>query len=208
MNVRESYNEWATQYDTNLNKTRDMESVALKEVLQHIDFKNCLEIGCGTGKNSVWLITKASHLTGVDLSEEMLKKAKEKNTSKNVEFIEADITKPWTFNNKKYELVTFSLVLEHIADLEHIFAEASKKLEQGSYLYLGELHPFKQYSGSKARFDTDKGVQVVECYTHNISDFINAAQRNGFSIVHLGEYFDDKEDGAIPRLLTILFKKG
>jgi len=184
-----------------------MESVALKKVLQNLDFKNCLEIGCGTGKNSVWLITKAIQLTGVDLSEGMLKKAKEKIRSSNAEFIQADITKPWVFNNKKYDLITFSLVLEHIADLEHIFAEASKKLDQNGYLYLGELHPFKQYAGSKARFDTDKGVQVVECYTHNISDFIGIGQRNGFSLMHLDEYFDDKEDGSIPRLLTILFKK-
>ncbi|MBS1600561.1 MAG: class I SAM-dependent methyltransferase [Bacteroidetes bacterium] len=207
MNVRESYNEWSLQYDTNLNKTRDLESIAIKEVLRDINFDSCLEIGCGTGKNTIWLITKAKHLTGVDLSDGMLAVAREKIKSSIAEFIQADITQLWKFNSEKYDLITFSLVLEHIEDLGHIFSEASKKLNAGGYLYLGELHPFKQYTGSKARFDSGEGVHVVECYTHNISDFVAAAQVNRFSLVRLNEYFDDKDEQSIPRLLTILFKK-
>ena len=207
MSVRESYNEWSLQYDTNENKTRDLESVALREILQDINFNNCLEIGCGTGKNTVWLVNKASHVTGVDLSEGMLKIAKEKVQSAKAEFIQADITKPWNFSKLQFDLVTFSLVLEHIRDLQHIFAEASGKLADNGYLYLGELHPFKQYSGSKARFDTNEGLQVVECYTHNISDFIGAAHNNGLSLVQLNEYFDKGNDQSIPRLLTMLFQK-
>jgi ubiquinone/menaquinone biosynthesis C-methylase UbiE len=50
MNIKEAYNHWAKQYDTNLNKTRDLEAVALRESLANISFQTCLEIGCGTGK--------------------------------------------------------------------------------------------------------------------------------------------------------------
>lgn len=76
LRIRESYNEWAVQYDTNANKTRDMEAVALRQMLSKITFKNVLEIGCGTGKNSIWLDEQANHLTAVDFSEKMLAKAK------------------------------------------------------------------------------------------------------------------------------------
>ena len=75
MNVKESYNIWADQYDSNLNKTWDLEAISLRETLSGIDFENCLEIGCGTGKNTEWLSHKATHITAVDLSEEMLGKA-------------------------------------------------------------------------------------------------------------------------------------
>jgi len=184
-----------------------MESVALKEVLQEIHFDNCLEIGCGTGKNTVWLTRKAKHVTGVDFSEGMLDMARKKIFEIEVEFVHADITHKWDFSDKKYDLVTFSLVLEHIENLDYIFAEASKNLYQGGFLYLGELHPFKQYTGSKARFDTDKGLQVLDCYIHNISDFINAAQQNGFSLIRINEYFDDNDKNSIPRLLAMLLKK-
>ena len=206
MSVEQAYNSWAEQYDTNINKTRDLEAGSLREMLAGIDFGDCLEIGCGTGKNTAWLITKAKYITAVDLSEEMLNKAKEKINNSNVEFIQADITKEWSFVKKQYDLVTFSLVLEHIEDLETIFKKVAASLRQGGYVYVGELHPFKQYSGTKARFETDEGLHVVECYNHHVSDFIGAAKRNGLIIHELNEYFDDDNNG-IPRILTLLFQK-
>jgi ubiquinone/menaquinone biosynthesis C-methylase UbiE len=207
MNTQQAYNIWSQQYDTNQNKTRDLEAQALKETLQDINFENCLEIGCGTGKNTAWLITKAKQVTAVDLSEEMLAKAKEKINSDVVEFIEADITAKWTFAAKKYELVTFSLVLEHIQNLDHIFNEVDKCLVQGGHVYIGELHPFKQYAGSKARFETADGTQVVECFTHHLSEFIQTAKKYNLTVTAVNEYFDDGNTATIPRILALVFTK-
>src|SRR4051794_29018765 len=120
MNTEQAYNIWAHQYDTNDNKTRDLEAKALRQTLSTISFDSCLEIGCGTGKNTLWFIEKAASITAVDLSEVMLAKAKEKVNSNKVVFTQADITKPWSFTNHKYDLVSFSLVLEHIENLEPI----------------------------------------------------------------------------------------
>ena len=75
MSIQQAYNAWSTQYDTNLNKTRDLEAQSLQTTLANINFDTCLEIGCGTGKNTAWLINKAKYITAVDLSEEMLAKA-------------------------------------------------------------------------------------------------------------------------------------
>ena len=207
MSVQHAYNSWAAQYDSNDNKTRDLESIALRNTLEKIHFNNCLEVGCGTGKNTVWLVERANHIMAVDLSEEMLKKAKEKIISGKVEFMQADINKPWAFGTTPYDLITFSLVLEHIANLYHVFSEAARLLSVGGYLYLGELHPFKQYMGTKARFDTANGTQIVECYNHNVSDFIQPAKKHGLSVIDLKEYFDRANDGSVPRILTILFQR-
>jgi len=78
MNVQQSYNYWAEQYDTNDNKTRDLEAIALRKTLSNISFDTVLEVGCGTGKNTVWLLEKTKQVTAIDLSEEMLAKAKQK----------------------------------------------------------------------------------------------------------------------------------
>ncbi|CAN5417107.1 hypothetical protein BH10BAC2_BH10BAC2_18180 [soil metagenome] len=207
MSVQKAYDAWAGQYDTNINKTRDLEAVALRKTLAGISFGNCLEIGCGTGKNTVWLINKAKHITAIDLSTEMLSKAREKINNNTVEFIQADITTDCSFAKKEYDLVTFSLVLEHIENLTPIFEKVAQSLKAGGHVYIGELHPFKQYSGSKARFDTGEGTQVVACFIHHISDFIQAAKKNGFTLVEADEYFDDNDRSAIPRILTILLRK-
>ncbi|MEJ7693920.1 class I SAM-dependent methyltransferase [Daejeonella sp.] len=207
MNTQEAYDIWSEIYDTNINKTRDLEATAIREVLTGIVFKRCLEVGSGTGKNTEWLITKAEEVTCIDLSEAMLHKAKAKIKSDRLTFHQADITKAWSFAEGAFDLITFSLMLEHIEDINDVFRKAAAHTVAGGYVYVGELHPFKQYSGSKARFDTESGQQIVPCFNHHISDFVNAATENGFSIVKLNEYFDDNDSSAIPRILTLLLRK-
>ena len=207
MNVQQAYNTWAEQYDSNSNKTRDLEAISLRTSLANIDCDNCLEIGCGTGKNTEYLLTKASSVTAVDFSAEMLAKARQKIKADNVQFIQADITSDWHFGIKPYDLVTFSLVLEHIENLDEIFRKVAAVVSPSALVYIGELHPFKQYAGSKARFDTEAGEQIVTCFNHNISDFTSAAKEAGFEIVDVAEYFDDNDKTSIPRILTLIFRK-
>jgi ubiquinone/menaquinone biosynthesis C-methylase UbiE len=207
MDTRQAYNLWATQYDTNDNKTRDLEGLALRAMLGNIAFESCLEIGCGTGKNTGWLLNRSTSVTAVDLSDEMLTKAKQKVNSDRVAFIQADITAAWSFRSHSYDLVTFSLVLEHIENLGHIFDETSRALKSGGAVYVGELHPFKQYAGTKARFDTGNGIHVLECYNHHISDFMQQAKKHHLVPVDMNEYFDDNDRSTIPRILTLLFRK-
>lgn len=205
MDVQKAYRLWSQQYDTNDNKTRDLEANALREMLSPFEFQNCLEIGCGTGKNTVWLAEKARSVTSVDLSFEMLEKAKEKIRTKNVEFIQADIIEDWKFSKGGYDLITFSLVLEHIKYLDAIFKKAAAALKPGGLMYIGELHPFKQYAGSKARFEMNGETVVVNCFTHHIKEYFQATRSNGFQMIKFDEHFD--EGGDIPRLLVMAFLK-
>ena len=207
MDTRQAYNDWAAQYDTNLNRTRDLEARSVRATLEAQPFETCLEIGCGTGKNTVWLIEKARQVTAVDLSEEMLAKARSRITTPSVTFIQADITADWTFGDKLYDLVTFSLVLEHIADLAPIFRKVAAALKPGGYVYIGELHPYKQYAGSKARFETATGTQVVDCFNHHVSDFTELPRQYGLMPVLVNEYFDDDDRSGVPRILTVVLQK-
>lgn len=207
MSVAAAYDQWAGQYDTNLNKTRDLEAVSLRQTLDDMHFRHCLEIGCGTGKNTVWLASIADNVLGIDLSENMLKKARAKGFPPHVYFQQADILADWTFAKAAYDLITFSLVLEHIEDLNGIFEKVAQHLSENGIVYIGELHPFKQYQGSKARFETEQGETVVTCYAHNVSDFFAAANKAGLTLRYLQEYFDDNVRETAPRILTMLFKK-
>jgi ubiquinone/menaquinone biosynthesis C-methylase UbiE len=207
MNIAAGYKVWSEIYDTNENKTRDLEAISLKENLANIHFESCLEIGCGTGKNTVWLETKAKHITAVDLTPAMVEKAKAKVQTQNVHFEIADINQAWNFTKHAYDLATFSLVLEHIEYIDPVFEKLAKCIKTNGYVYIGELHPFKQYAGSKARFDTEQGEQVIDCFNHHISELMDAGAAHGFNVVKLKEYFDDGDRTSIPRILSILFQK-
>ncbi len=207
MNNQQAYNQWASTYNDVNNLTRDVELKAKKEVLETIPFSAVLELGCGTGKNTEWLLQKATSITAVDFSENMLAKARERVNSEKVNFVQADINQPWDFAKQQFDLITCSLVLEHIQDIAPVFEKAFHTLVPGGHFYVGELHPYKQYAGSKARFESGEETLVLDCYTHPISEFTQYAKQNGFSIVDLNEWFDEDVSKEIPRILTLLLRK-
>lgn len=207
MHNQQAYDHWATTYDGVINLTRDLELKAKKETLLNISFSHVLELGCGTGKNTEWLLQSAKKITAVDFSEKMLMKATERVKNEKAKFVLADINKPWDFLPEMVDLITCSLVLEHIEQLQPVFEKASKVLMQGGYFYIGELHPFKQYTGSKARFENKDTTIVLDCFTHHISEFTTLGMAHNFSLVLLNEWFDDEEKKESPRILTLLFRK-
>tara|TARA_R110002074_G_scaffold57077_8_gene140518 strand:+ start:14787 stop:15440 length:654 start_codon:yes stop_codon:yes gene_type:complete len=207
MNIEKAYNIWADQYDTNSNKTRDLDSKSTFETLNKFDFSIVIELGCGTGKNTNYLLKKADKIIGIDFSQEMLNKAKAKIQDERVEFRKADLTAEWNIENDYADLITCSLVLEHIEDLDFVFNQAHKKLKNGGIFFISELHPFKQYSGSKAKFETENGTQELETYVHHVSEYLDVAQENGFELEELKEWFDEENKSGIPRLIGIVMRK-
>ncbi|MDR5591543.1 class I SAM-dependent methyltransferase [Christiangramia sp. SM2212] len=206
MSLEKAYNQWSTQYDTNKNRTRDLDQKLTIEVLEKLHFKSVLELGCGTGKNTQWLESKCEKLLAVDFSEEMLTIAETKINNDHVKFQRADITKKWSWTSEKFDLITCNLILEHIKDLDFIFSQANEKLKENGYFFISELHPFKQYVGSKARFESEEGLIELETYTHHISEFLDVAGSNKFHLVDLQEWFDEENENP-PRILSLLFQK-
>ena len=207
MSIEKAYNIWASQYDSNLNLTRDLDKKCTIKTLKNLDIKNVLELGCGTGKNTEWLLNKAERIIGLDFSQEMLHKAKAKIFDKRVLFKKVDLTKDWEIENNFVDLITASLTLEHIENLDHIFSQANLKLKKNGLFFISELHPFKQYSGSKAKYETENGIKELEVYIHHISEYIDTAKNNGFKLIELKEWFDESSENEIPRLISFVFKK-
>jgi len=207
MSIEKSYNTWAAQYDTNENKTRDLDRKATIETLSKYEFKNVLELGCGTGKNTEWLITKAKFIIGLDFSQEMLNKARNKITSDKIRFQQADLKKPWNIENNFADLITCSLTLEHIKDLDFIFNQAYEKIKSGGKFFISELHPARQYLGSKAKYETENGIEELEVYVHHLSEYLQAAERNSFKLVKINEWFDNQPENEVPRLISFVFLK-
>jgi len=204
MHTQDAYNNWAKTYDTVINKTRDLEIEAIRSVLGNLSVERIAEIGCGTGKNTKFLADKSDHLVAVDFSHEMLQLAKQKNNSEKISFQQADITQPWTFD--KVDLVTCSLVLEHIKDISFIFQQAASKLNAGGQFYICELHPYKQLQGSRARFEQDGNLLELEYFVHHISDYLESSKQHNFICDNLKEWFDDENRNQAPRLISFLFR--
>lgn len=207
MSIEKAYNSWVDQYDTNENKTRDLDKKVTIKTLSNYAFESVLELGCGTGKNTEWLINKAEKIIGLDFSQGMLDYANRKINSHKVKFKKADLNQDWDILNNFADLVTCSLTLEHIKNLDFIFDQAYLKLKPNGKFFICELHPFKQYSGSKAKYETENGIKELEVYVHHISEYIDFAKKNKFKLVELNEWFDNLNKDEIPRLISFVFEK-
>ena len=203
--IIDNYNAWAYQYDNNINPTRDLDKTVTKEFLSKIDFFKVLELGCGSGKNTEWLITKADKLVGLDFSKNMLNLARGKITSKKVTFINTNINEKWPISDDSFDLATINLTLEHIEKLDHVFNSLSMKLVQGGKCFVCELHPKKQLAGSKAQFEENGTGIVLDVFQHSEQEYIQSAERAGFNLLVKKDWYDNGKD--IPRLISFLFEK-
>lgn len=207
MNIQDAYNEWSETYDSDENLTRDLDSLVTRAALTGQCFDSILEIGCGTGKNTMFLTEIGTRVHSLDFSQRMLAKAKAKVDAANLLFSHADLTKPWPCEDAAYDLIVCCLVLEHIEDLAHIFFEAARTLRPGGKFTIDELHPFKQYAGKKAQFLRDGEIIQVDAFVHHISDFLRAAEDQGLQLGMLNEHWHDQDQGKPPRLVSLMFTK-
>lgn len=198
--VREAYAAWAASYDTNANATRDMDARALIAANLPLAGARVIEAGCGTGKNTAYLAAHAARVLALDFSPAMLAVARAKVASAHVRFAEHDITRAWPAPDASADVVVSNLVLEHVADIAPVLRQIARVLVPGGLAYLAELHPFRQLAGSQAKFESAAGTQLVEAFTHTMSDYINGALAAGLAIARLDEHAD--ADGR-PRLLAL-----
>ena len=207
MGVRDAYTQWSETYDHDRNLTRDLDAEATRGTLGQRQFGAVVELGCGTGKNTAFLAGVAETVTALDFSEGMLARAKEKVTAGNVSFAAADLTQPWPCADGCADLIVCNLVLEHIENLDFIFAEAARILRAGGWFFLCELHPFRQYNGVQAFFRQGETTTLVPAFVHHISEFFGAAVRHGLTVAEFNEWWHEEDRNKPPRLVSFFYEK-
>ena len=207
MSVHEGYTAWAATYDTDRNLTRDLDQTITQQLLGATQYAAILELGCGTGKNTAFLSQLGAHVHALDLTAAMIAQAQTKVTASNVTWTVADFTQPWPCADGSVDLVVANLVLEHLADLPFIFAEAFRCLMAGGRFFVSELHPFKQYVGAKASFQRADSRIEIPAFVHHISEFLAAAAAAGLTLMRLDEWWHAEDEATPPRLVPFVFGK-
>ena len=105
-----------------------------------------IEMGCGKGRNSIWLAKQDANMTSFDFSsiaiDEAQKRAVIAGVKKNVRFVVQDATKTWPFDNDSFD---FAIDCFASTDIESIdgrsFArdEFLRVLKPGGYLLVYTL---------------------------------------------------------------------
>jgi ubiquinone/menaquinone biosynthesis C-methylase UbiE len=196
--VQNGYDRWAAVYDRDGNPLQAMEGPVVRAVVGEVRGQSALDLGCGTGRHSVWLAEGGAAVTAVDLSEGMLAQARQKPGMDKVRFIQHDLTQPLPLNAASFDLVVSGLVLEHIPDPRNFFEQIHRMLKPGGRAVVSSMHPAMFLRGTAARFTDPVSGQVVQpgSIAHPIGSFVMAATRAGLQILDVIEAAPDAELAA------------
>lgn len=177
---QENYNTWSSSYDDYPNPTVAIDELYFPSHYRDWSKKKVLEIGCGTGRHTKRLAGQENLVVGLDVSEGMLSKAKEKLP--NVDFIHNDFMEH-QFESNKFEKILMSLVLEHISYLDSFFDKVKFVLKEKGEILISELHPERGKKGSLAHFKTDNGNEIqLSSKPHSEYEILKAAEKAGLKL--------------------------
>ncbi|MFZ3590909.1 class I SAM-dependent methyltransferase [Bacillus sp. DJP31] len=144
-----------------------------------------LDAGCGDGYGAFKLSEQGYQVIGVDLSKQMVKIAKKRETGKSLQFIQGDLTK-LPFQDEEFEAIMAINSLEWTEDPLSVLKELSRLLKEKGYLCIGLLGPTAV--PRKNSFQRLYGERVV-CNTMMPWELEQLATENGYTVIDgLGVY--------------------
>lgn len=116
---------------------------ALKQMVGHVEGKRVLDIGCGEGCFSRFFAKAGAEVTGVDLSEALIKAAREEEESRplGVKYFAADAANLHTLDPEIFDIAYCHMALADIADYDGAIAEVSRVLKTGGRFIAVIPHP-------------------------------------------------------------------
>jgi len=118
-----------------------LEKPATLSLLPDVEGKRVLDVGCGTGRYTEWLLEHGAQVTGFDASPKMLAHARERVGGR-AELILHDLNDPLDFvESDSVDLVLATLVLDYVEDWAPILTEFRRVLRIDGTLVFSVGHP-------------------------------------------------------------------
>jgi malonyl-CoA O-methyltransferase len=192
--VADAYDRWSASYDSDDNPLVFAATQAIRAGFADARRTeggargaDIVEFGCGTGRNLALLkALGARTLTGCDLSEGMLAKARARDAA--FRLLRHDMTRPLPLPDASADLVLFCLALEHVADLSAPLGEARRLLRPAGRVAVIEIHPFLAQEGVAAHFRDAAGEVRMPAFPHRFSDHLNAFAGAGLRVAACREW--------------------
>jgi ubiquinone/menaquinone biosynthesis C-methylase UbiE len=188
--TRDGYDRWASCYDTDGNPLIALEEPQVDRLLGDVKGLTVLDVGCGTGRHALRLAGAGATVQALDFSPGMLEQARQKPGTAGVCFKVHDLSEPLPFPAGMFDRVICGLVVDHIADLNGLFAEMLRVCRPSGCVVVTVMHPAMMLRGVQARFHDPASGQEVRpaSQVHELSDYILAAARTGCVFDHLSEH--------------------
>lgn len=167
--IKTDWDSVAPWYDAHLEDNKDsfQAQVIAPNLIRMLSPKKgeaVLDLACGQGYFARLAQASGAKVTGVDLSSELIARAKEK--SKDIDYIvaSADDTK---LKKESFDKIFTVLAFENIKNIDEVIAEITRVLKKNGSFTLVMLHPaFRIPQHADWGFDTKKDVQYRSVYKY------------------------------------------
>ncbi len=127
-------------------------------------YRCSLDLGCGTGIQTIKLATRSEYCVGVDLSQNLLSKAKQKsNFLQNIDYVRCDI-EYIPFRDEVFDcVISYGEVISHLREYARTFEEMSRISQKGTLLILSVLNKWNLgllYSPKELQTDSENKVRA------------------------------------------------
>ncbi len=169
-------------------------------VPKNLKGKKPLDLGCGPGIHAKTYVKRGAHVTGIDLSPEMVRLAQQYCLE--AHFEQGNIER-LRFKKNSFDVVTCSLALDHLKDLKPAIKGIKRVLKPKGLLVFSLSHPFLyvfqdwNVDGGKitrSYFDTTKfyftmanNPQQIPEYPRTLDAYMQPFLDVGFELVHFVE---------------------
>ena len=180
----------------------------LEPMLPDFAGRDVLDLGCGYGWHCAYAAEHgAKSVLGVDISEKMLKTAREKHTAPVIEYRHAAM-EDVDFADGAFDVILSSLAFHYVADFEALARNIARWLRTGGDFVFSCEHPvftaegsqdwYRDAQGSILHFPVDNyyiegerqavflGERVTKCH-RTLTTYINALLSSGFALTGFAE---------------------
>jgi ubiquinone/menaquinone biosynthesis C-methylase UbiE len=211
LELDDAYAAWSETYDEP-NPLIDAEEPVVRGYLADIPSGRSVDLGCGTGRLTRFLVDLGHDVVGIDRSLEMLSVADASVTP--ATFLRGDMLH-LPLADATVDLATCSLALTHVADLRDPLSEIARVVRPGGSAILSDIHPLAVATGGHAFFKAAVGSRgVTRNRLHWTSEYLEAFRSVGLQVEACAEplfeprFADDVSDeelraailGALPGL--------
>lgn len=223
MKAETSWGNVAEWYDEYLEKSEDsyQKNVILPNILRILNIKKgdrVLDLACGQGLFSRAFSGAGAHVTGVDVSHELIGIAKE-HSPKNIAYYTASADKLTMAKSEFFDAAVIILGIQNIKNIAGVFLECRRVLAPSGRLIMVMNHPafrIPQHSGwgwdskeqvqyrridgylteSKVFIDMHPGKkekQTTVSFHRPLQIYINTLAKYGFGITRMEEWISHKK---------------
>jgi SAM-dependent methyltransferase len=185
--MRTNKNAWANWYPAKEDKI-DEDMPKLAKVFSDNGVSRILDLGCGTGRHTIYFAERRFDVYGFDFSPYAVRRSMErlKERSLSGHLIVVDMRKKFPYENKFFEAVIAIKVIHHarVGVIKHVFSEVSRILKKGGYLYL-------QVPTLERNAQYEEGVNIEPGTRVPLEGPERGIPHHGFTRKEVGELLND-----------------